>query len=196
MKNKRIAVILALTGVVMLPAQTSTFQDNFNRTVLGSNWDSCGEVTIVSGAMQLTHAVGTVTTCLPSPNWSRATLVGPVSNFRDAAVEFDLDTSGGPGGNNGFDLWIGSFFVNITQHAGTCGNQVGLWSSIAGVNKLLAQSCGTTINSGRYEFSVLGSVVRFRLLSGATPIDLQVGTDTDRKWPHLLPSKRGNGPCR
>ena len=173
MKNSQVAVIFVLTTAVVLSAQNSVFQDNFDRTELGSNWDSCGQVAIVSGAMQLTHAVGTVTTCLPSPNWSQSKLLSPVSNFRDAAVEFDLDTTGGPGGNNGFEVWIGSFFVDITQHAGTCGNQVSLWSRIDGANKLLAQQCNIAVTSGRYEFSVSGPLVRFRSVSGPTPIDLQ-----------------------
>lgn len=172
------------TGCVHAPnpscatCPVGAFCDDFNRATLGPAWQICGDVAIVSNALQFQNSSGTPTNC-PSvgQNFAHATLVAPGTTLRDGSVAFDLDNGGPSRANNAFQTGFGGFFVHINQDTfndTTCRRRV----ELHGPGGVLVTRCDTIIDPGRYEFSVFGSTIRFRNVAGGTPIDLQASDPT------------------
>jgi YVTN family beta-propeller protein/cysteine-rich repeat protein len=154
-------------------AQT-VFSDGFNRATLGTDWRACGSVSLVADALHMSHTGPTGCT---NRLWSEIALA--CTSVRDATVQFDLDNGGPTRANNAFEVHVGSFFVAIVQDTSNDPIVEDRRSvSLYGPTDRLLRLSEVIITPGRYEFSVAGSDVRFRNVSGGTTIDAQASDPT------------------
>lgn len=175
------------SGCVYTPNNTCSslvYTDAFNGKKLSANWQTCGSVGISSNKLRLYNTSTSVSNCPAiGQNLAEAKLASfPV---RNGAVVFDLNNGGLTRANNALHVGFGSFAVKMQQDTyndTSCRRSVSLYGP---GGTLLNQTCGIVINAGRYEFSVVGTTVRFRNVSGGTAIDVQ-GTDATASSPTPL----------
>ena len=147
------------------------YSDDFNRTAVGPDWQTCADVSIVSGALQFFNTSGTPTNCPnPTQNLAHAKLIANNTLVRNGRVQFDLENGGLTRANNVFQISFGFIYVDMQQD-NLAGRQ-NVWLRLPD-QTILAMVNNIVITAGRYEFSVEGSLVRFRNVVGGTSIDLQ-----------------------
>lgn len=169
-------------GTVVLERATETyttvFSDDFNRTSVGSNYQTSGNVSIDNGKLRLYNPNN-------STNDTEAFIIASRANLIDMAIAFDFDNGSSGWDNNLTYIYLryideNNFYrVKIVEDDSWTPDKryVYIERSYNGSIYTLTQSNSMLLNSGRYEFKVVYNDLTFKNVTGGSTINLNATDD-------------------
>jgi len=169
-------------GTVVLERATETyttvFSDDFNRTSVGSNYQTSGNVSIDNGKLKLYNPNN-------STNDTEAFIIASRANLIDMAIAFDFDNGSSGWDNNLTYIYLryideNNFYrVKIVEDDSWTPDKryVYIERSYNGSIYTLSQSNSMLLNSGRYEFKVVYNDLTFKNVTGGSNINLSANDD-------------------